>query len=237
MRELDINTLIFNGFNSLKDLGVVVQDYPNIPKANEEYEAYDSKNGSIIVNKGIYKDIVISFNLALVNFKNNFWRRMAFIDEWLDNIVDNRLFYNRVDRYYVVKKVVKNDIKRETYYGEGEFKVSFICSPFLVDLNETELEITKNNSEIYYLGTTNALSDVEIYGSGTIELNFNDNYLRIDNVVDKAIINSELMEITNADGTNLSNYGDFPYLKKGENLINWTGNVERIHLTYKTLYK
>ena len=237
MKELDINTLIFNNTNILQELGVVVQEYPNIPKAQEEYETYDSKNGSIIYNKGTYKDITIQFNLALVYFKDNFWGRMDLIDEWLDNIVDNKLFYNRLDRYYSVKKVLKNDIKREAYYGEGEFQVSFICSPFLIDIDEIELEIEENNSELYYLGTINSLPRLEIYGSGTIELNFNDNYLRIDNVKDKVIINSDLMEIIDSNGLNLKNYGDFPYLKKGKNTLSYTGNIERIHLSYKTLYK
>ncbi|WP_024614692.1 distal tail protein Dit [Clostridium sp. Ade.TY] len=237
MKELDINTLIFNNTNILQELGVVVQEYPNIPKAQEEYETYDSKNGSIIYNKGTYKDITIQFSLALVYFKDNFWGRMDLVDEWLDNIVDNKLFYNRLDRYYKVKKVLKNDIKREAYYSEGEFQISFICSPFLVDVNKTELEITENNSTIYYFGTINSLPTLEIYGSGTIELNFNDNYLRIDNVQDKAIIKGELMEIVDSNGLNLKNYGNFPYLKKGENLINWVGNVEKINLTYETLYK
>lgn len=236
MRELDINTLIFNNVNSLPELGVVVQDYPNIPKAQEEYETYDSKNGSIIFNKGTYNDITISFNLALVHFKDNFWAKMDLIDEWLDDVVDNKLFYNRLDRYYIVKKVLKGDIKREAYYGEGEFKVSFLCSPFLVDSDEIEIEIS-NNAKIYYLGNINSLVDVEIYGSGTIELNFNDNYLRVDDVSDKAIIKGELMEIVDTNGLNIKNYGNFPYLKRGENNISYTGNVTKLKLKYKTLYK
>lgn len=235
MQELDINTLIFNNTDALRELGVVVQDFPSIPVAEEEYETYDSKNGAIILNKGSYKDITITFNLCLIHFKDNFWYKMDLIEDWLNNIQDNRLFYNRLDRHWVVKKVIKNNIKRNAFYGEGEFQVSFICSPFQADIDETELEIT-SNTEIYYLGTMNTLVDLEVYGSGTVQINFNDNNLRIDNVTDKVIIKGEAMEVLDSNGKGLTNYGDFPYLKNGENAISFV-NTTKMILRYKTLYK
>lgn len=236
MQELDINTLIFNNKNILPELGVVVQDYPDIPKAQEEYESYDSKNGSIIYNKGTYKDISIPFNLSLVYFKDNFFGRMDLVEEWLENIVDNKLFYNRLDRYFTVKKVIKGNLKREAY-AEGEFQVTFICSPFLTDVMENEIEITED-TEVLYFGTANSLPMLEIEGTGMAEILFNDNYLKVNDLKGKVTIDSELMEITYEDGTNAENNGDFPYLKKGSNTIKISyGNITKMKLHYKTLYK
>lgn len=234
MQELDINTLIFNGCNMLDEFGVVVEEFPSIPCPQEDYETYDSKNGSIILNKGSYKDITITFNLCLIHFKDNFWGKMDLIEEWLNNIEDNKLFYNRLDRYWIVKKVIKNNIKRNAFYGEGEFQVSFICSPFQYT-EEIETEIT-SKTELYYLGSINTQPDIEVFGSGTIELTFNDNTLRIENIKDKAIIKGELMEVLDENNNNLVNYGNFPYLQQGDNSISFN-NAEKIILRYKTLYK
>lgn len=236
MQELDINTLIFNNCNMLEEFGVVVEDFPSIPYAEEDYETYDSKYGSIIFNKGSYKDITITFNLCLVHFKDNFWDKMDKIEDWLNDIEDNRLFYSRLDRHWIVKKVIKNNIKRNAFLGEGEFQVSFICSPFQYT-DEAEIEITEPTDYFYYVGNINSLPDVEIYGTGTIELIFNDNILRINNVRGRATIKGELMEVLDENKNNLENDGDFPYLQKGDNSINFNRNVEKIILRYKAVYK
>lgn len=46
---MDLNTLIFNGINSLEHLGVIVQSYPSINIPNEDYEQYSviGRNGSL----------------------------------------------------------------------------------------------------------------------------------------------------------------------------------------------
>lgn len=167
---LDLNTLIFNGKNSLEDIGVGVQSYPPIYLSNENYSEYtvDGRNGSLIVNQGTYPDIKIPFDLVLVKFKD-FYQSLDIVEDWLTNIEDNKLFYERADRCYKVKKVIKGDIKRQAYYGEGEFKATFLCEPFLNDPEPMELEIN-NPGEFFYTGNKNSLPITKVYGLSLIHI-------------------------------------------------------------------
>ncbi|HFD0308675.1 TPA: distal tail protein Dit [Clostridium perfringens] len=236
---LDLNTLIFNGKNSLEDIGVGVQDYPPISLANENYTEYtvDGRNGSLIVNQGTYPDIKIPFDLCLVNFKD-FHHSLDAIEDWLTNIEDNKLFYERTDRCYKVKKVIKEDIKRQAYYGEGEFKATFLCEPFLNDPEPMELEIN-TQGEIFYAGNRNSLPITKVYGNGRIELRVNDNSIELKNVENYIELNSNLLKAIDANGQNkdIDTNGNFPYLIPGENKISWIGNVEKIILEFENNYR
>lgn len=236
--SLDINTLIFNRLNSLNDLGVGVQSYPSFPMINEEYEEYkvEGRSGSLIQNKGTYPDIKITFDLVLIKF-DDFWQSMDRVEEWLNNIEDNTLIYDRKDICYKVKKVIKGNIKREAYLKEGEFKVTFLCEPFKYDVYKGDLEITENNTEIYYEGTINTLPLIKVWGSGEINLTLN-NQINIENI-SYIEIDSNLKQVRNADGTSkdMNSNGYFPYLKQGENIIGWTGNISKIEIEFDTLYK
>lgn len=236
---LDLNTLIFNGKNSLEDIGVVVQSYPPISLANENYSEYqvDGRNGSLFVNHGTYNDIKIPFELCLVKFKD-FHQSLDAIEDWLTNIEDKKLFYERADRCYKVKKILKEDIKRQAYYGEGEFKATFLCEPFLNDPEPVELEIN-NQGEFFYTGNRNSLPITKIFGNGRIELRVNDNSIELKNVENYIELNSTLFKAIDLNGQNkdMDVYGDFPYLVPGENKISWIGNVEKIILEFENNYR
>ncbi|MDM0458196.1 distal tail protein Dit [Clostridium perfringens] len=236
---LDLNTLIFNGKNSLEDIGVGVQAYPPISLGNENYLEYklDSRSGSIIVNQGNYDDIKIPFDLALVRFRD-FYQSLDEVEDWLSNIVDKKLFYERTDRCYKVKKVLKEDIKRQAYYGEGEFKVTFLCEPFLNDPEPIELEIN-TQGEIFYAGNRNSLPITKVYGNGRIELRVNDNSIELKNVENYIELNSLLLKAIDSNGQNrdMDTNGNFPYLIPGENKISWIGNVEKIILEFENNYR
>lgn len=177
---MDLNTLIFNGINSLEDLGVIVQSYPSINKPNEDYEEYKviGRNGSLTVNKGTYGDIKITFELSLIDY-DDFNYSKDRINNWLNNITDNRLVYDREDRCYIVKKVLKEGFKRLEQNKGGEFKITFICESFMGDPSDTNITITQNSFEFYNNGNMNSNPITKIYGDRNVELNVNGNIIAI----------------------------------------------------------
>ena len=100
--------IFFNGFSSL-ELNMKLTDYPSIPMTNEEYEEViiEGRNGSFYVNKGTYPDKKITF--IFTKSSNKLGIDLEFIQDWLTNINDNRLIYDREDRCYLVKKVIIGD--------------------------------------------------------------------------------------------------------------------------------
>lgn len=238
--RLDTNSFIFNGYDSLKDFGVAVQEYPHIPFINEDYEEYEieGKSGTVTINKGTYRNRDITFKLSLVKFdKNTFYQKIDYILSWFRNIKDNRLFYDRSDRCFRVKKVITKDIARQAHYGEGEFEVTFLCEPFLTDDQEGNLVI-KGNQELFIDTEIEIPLKIRAYGSGDISIRINENIIQISNIDEYVDIDSTYMQIRDKDGKSkeLESIGDFLFFCKGKNNIEISSNVEKVEIKYLNLY-
>lgn len=229
--------LYFNGNRSL-NLNLFLENYPSIPITNEEYEEVpiEGRNGKLIINKGTYPDKKIPFTFTILSprIEIDFER----VYEWLTEIEDNRLIFGRRDRCYKVKKVIFGDIQKE-FRSIGEFDVTFLCEPFLQDLDKTTHEITTSGFKINYDGNAPGDTLIKVYGSGNIQLTINGETMQINNVTDYVEIDSDLLQVRNQDGTSKDNdaLGDFVLFTKGENVISYTGAVTKIVVEYTTKYK
>lgn len=229
--------LYFNGNRSL-NLNLFLENYPSIPITNEEYEEVpiEGRNGKLIINKGTYPDKKIPFTFTILSprIEIDFER----VYEWLTEIEDNRLIFGRRDRCYKVKKVIFGDIQKE-FRSIGEFDVTFLCEPFLQELDKTTHEITTSGFKINYDGNAPGDTLIKVYGSGNIQLTINGETMQINNVTDYVEIDSDLLQVRNQDGTSKDNdaLGDFVLFTKGENVISYTGAVTKIVVEYTTKYK
>ncbi|MBM7836445.1 distal tail protein Dit [Clostridium sardiniense] len=230
--------LIFNNKNCYRDLNICIAEYPSIPQTNEDTEdvEVEGMNGKLIIKKGTFPDKEIPFTFSMIHL-DNFWRRIDFINEWLDDIKDKRLFYGRTDKCYIVKNLTKGDIEREVKEN-GTFNVTFLVEGLLSDPEETEIEIT-NNFSLEYLGTEKELPILEIEASGNIQIQFNDANIQINNVNGFVKINSKLKQFLNKDLTSkdMDSLGSFPILIPGTNTINWTGNISSMILKFSQKYR
>ena len=229
--------IYFNWNNSL-NLNLYLENYPSIPIANEEYEEIqvEGRNGSLIINKGTYPDKKIPFTFTILSPKIDI--DFEKIYEWFTEIEDNRLIWGRSDRCYKVKKVIFGNIQKE-FRTIGEFDVTFLCEPFLQDLDSEVHEITTSEFELYYAGNAPGDTLIKIYGNGNIQLTVNGETMQIDNVSNYVEIDSNLLQVRNQDGTSKDNdtLGDFILLEKGENTISYNGSVSKIIIEYTTKYK
>lgn len=229
--------LYFNGNKSL-NLNLFLENYPSIPIANEEYEEVlvEGRNGKLIINKGTYPDKKIPFTFTILSprIEIDFER----VYEWLTEIEDNRLIFGRRDRCYKVKKVIFGDIQKE-FRSIGEFDVTFLCEPFLQDLDKTTHEITTSGFKINYDGNAPGDTLIKVYGSGNIQLTINGETMQINNVTDYVEIDSDLLQVRNQDGTSKDDdtLGNFILFTKGENVISYTGTVTKVVVEYTTKYK
>lgn len=229
--------LIFN-YNSSLNLNLFLENYPSIPIANEEYEEVpaEGRSGNLIINKGTYPDKKIPFTFTILSprIEIDFER----VYEWFTEVEDSRLIFGRSDRCYKVKKVIFGDIQKE-FRSIGEFDVTFLCEPFVQDLDKTTHEITASGFKINYSGNAPGDTLIKVYGSGNIQLTVNGETMQINNVTDYVEIDSDLLQVRNQDGTSKDNdsLGDFVLFTKGENVISYTGAVTKIVVEYTTKYK
>lgn len=223
--------IVFNGCSSL-DMNLRLTEYPVIPQLNEEYEEVkiDGRSGTLYIDKGTYENRQISCNFTLVSGNYNF--DFDKVDEWLHDINDDRFFIDRQDRCFRVVKIIYGDTQKE-FRSLGSFPVTFIVEPFRCDPEETiTTELSINNE-----GHFSIYPKITIKGSGDISIVTNGDVFQVKNVVNKAIIDSELMVCVDSDGVALKNYGNYPELAKGKNVISTSGTITSITTTYRNLYR
>lgn len=227
-------------FNHESSLGLDLKmtKYPSVPLNNEEYETInvEGRMGSLYINKGTYHDVELTFLFTVES--EDIQLSLDRIKEWLADYSDNRLWYGREDKVFIVKKIIIGDFAQE-FVTFGEIKVQFICDPFLYDIHSTEVEITESNSKVYYQGSIPCDTLFKIYGNGDIQLTVDNETMVISKVKDSVEIDSKLYQVRNSDGTS-KDYdvvGNFIKLSKGENKISWIGDVESIQLEFTSVYR
>ncbi|WP_283718941.1 distal tail protein Dit [Clostridium perfringens] len=222
-------------FNNKKntDLGIQVVKRPNIPipERNIELKSLKGRDGSLTRDYKTYNDIKISLSLNFISGENDFINKGAEIVDWLYNINDNKLIFSDNDKfYYKVKKIECKDIERSLKVI-GKFIVTFVCDPYKYYLENNDIEITnsmKINSPILVVDSEPIIS---ISGTGNINLIINDKRTVLENVDESLIINSSILECYKGkESLNYKMSGEFPILKRGENIINIEGNIKNIKI-------
>lgn len=232
---------LFNKCHSLNDYDVVVVRGPSYKISNEDYEEIEveGRNGTLTINKGTYPDIVLDFEVKILSkYTENLFDKVENIEEWLTNITDNKLIFDREDRCYLVKKVIFKDISSASRVGGANFNLSFICEPFKYEIDEYLITLT-NTSNIHYKGTVPGECNIKIYGTGNIQLTINNETVQINNADGYVELDSKLLLCLNLDKTSKSRdmIGNFLLLIKGINQISWTGNVSKVEILPRTAFR
>ena len=232
--------LIFNNICS-EELGIIVVEGPPEVLAQEEYEeiSIEGRNGTLIENKGTFPNIEKSFILTTIDLDQDIDLMIEKIKMWLFNIKDNKLLYAIPNRYNIVKKVVIEEDIKTTFEEYGDFKIKFLCEPFYYDLLEKNITITEKGTKFYNKGDFNSNPKIVIYGTGDLQLTINDTTVQINNVDERVLLDSKLFLCLDKDNNNKSidMIGNFPTLDIGENTITWVGNITKLDISPRIIYR
>lgn len=235
--DTEVHDFFFNR-NYATDFNLVVAEYPSIPSLNEEIEEVlvPNRSSSLTIRKNEYRDREVKFKLRMLDIEY-FWEEIDSIKNWLSDIKDNRLYYDREDRHFIVKRVVVGDIFKELRMY-GEFEITFIVNPFLIGM-KTSASFLENSFTIRNQGNFEVNPIITLYGNGNLQLTINDEIITINNVVNQVNINSDLMICTNSDGSNklIDMLGNFPTLKVGNNNITVSNNITKTTIKFDNLYR
>ncbi|HFD2044014.1 distal tail protein Dit [Clostridium perfringens] len=229
---MNLNTLIFNNKDSLKDLGIGVASLPSIPFSLEDIKEYkiQGRNGSLIRKYGTYQDRKIVFDLVVINYSDSA-KAYNTISKWIYEIKDNKLFYDKEDVYFKVKNISIDGLQKQAFYGEGLFKVTFIVEPFLYYKENQEIEITSNTKIVSPEFAYDGVPEITVLGTGDITLSINDKRIVLNKIEECITINSSILECyKEKENLNYKMSGEFPILKNGENTINIEGNIKNIKI-------
>lgn len=218
--------------------GLGVAEYPTIPRLNEVIEdiELDGRNSSLTIKSGTYKDRIISITFRLLD-SNRFWSMIDDFEDWLLNVTDNRLFYDRQDRCFIVKRVVLGNISKEIR-KYGELQVDFIVKPFMTDIAPSSLTFLENEKLFVNQGHFPIEPIITLYGNGNLRISINGEVTTIENVENEVTIDSEYMVCFDKSSNKLRDMaGNFPKLSVGENDIEVSSNVNKVTIKYINFYR
>ena len=127
----------------------------------------------------------------------------------------------------VIGAITLNKHSKNLDWWVGE--VQFYCQPLKQLLTESQVQITSSGSSVQNTGDVTSRPKITSTASGTsMTITANGKTLTVTGLTSgqQYVIDSEVMEITNADGSLLltkNSEGDFPMLKPGSNTITGSG--------------
>lgn len=223
------NYVIFKGIDSRTIRGLIIQELPSItkPKMRVSETVIDGVDGSYIEELG-YESYDKTLKIGLT--------RNYDIDEVIDyfNGEGSIVFSNEPDKYYKVKIIGQINYERLVRFKQATIKIR--TQPFKY-LYQEHNQVFNNPTEsitIINNGSLDSKPIIKLEGSGTIEF-------KIDNVAifSYTFPNNESEVIIDSDkqdaylGNILKNRnmnGEFPLLKRGKNIITWTGTITKIEV-------
>lgn len=214
---------------SFRDLGIIVEFIPKIPKAKKKIDIYEieGRNGFVSIDKGVYEPF--NLNLECHCYKT---ANLDEIKEYLDGF--GTISFDGEREYTAI---IDNTIPFEQVQNFKKFQVSFKVNPIAEDIVATNIDLLSLNEfeiETYY--DISPILTIECSGNVSININNKIFYLKDTNGI--YTLDCKNKEIYDSNNNNCSSLmqNDFPVFKNGTNIIETTGNITSISASYKKNY-
>lgn len=215
-------------------MNLIITETPAIsfPERDIEFTSIPGRSGDIITDNGRFKNVVVSYKVALLAEYGTVEEYLARIKAWLYSSVGYFKLLDTYDtRYYRMAAVdgVIDITNKLNALGEGTIK--FNCKPFKYDVYQQPITFTAprnlTNSRAW-----ESIPYIKIVGSGNITLFINESAFSFSAVDEYIEVDGELMAAYK--DTQLQNnkihFTNFPTLAPGKNAISFTGNVAEIKI-------
>lgn len=222
--------IILDGISS-EEVGLYVDTPPLPPMALRKYSMFETEElgQSLTLGHDFFEDITLTISCFVFDYGKNIDINAVYA--WLRGKQKLQTsIYN--DWYYYIKQI---PAVLPSYSGKGLYKldISFVCSPYRYNVNNNVITVERPETMIEVGGSYYARPIYKIYGTGEITLIVNDDImhaLTIYDVSEYVVVDCEKMMV-HKDGVWQKNKGILPFFDVGTNVVNFTGNVEKIEIT------
>lgn len=230
-------SFIFNGKDSYKDFGILIEKRPNVPspKRRVSYISIPGRNSSLRYDEETYEDITLSVECAALG---NIQDRIDDIKAWLIGSGESDLIFSyQSDKKYIAQVV--NSIDFEIILKiTSRFVIIFNCKPFKYSVMNEVINVASGmGASIFNRGTVKSRPIIKAYCSGNGSFNINGRKVELTDIdKDFVVIDSELEEAYFVEDGVLLNAnnnmaGEFPFLDVGNNIVTFDGGVTKLEIT------
>jgi phage-related protein len=233
-----MGVIIFNGVSSL-DYGIQVESPPNyeIPERNYEITPIPGRNGELTLDRGGYKNVNRSYQIAIGAVGGDFTTLANKISKWLHSGSG----YARLEDSYE-----PDHYKLATYSEDGSISnILQQAGRLTINFNRKPQRFLKtgDTKSIITIPTTlvnptdqSALPIITVKGSGAGVLHVGSYVVTISDIINYIDLNSDIEEAYNGI-INLNGYitlsNGFPKLIPGDNLISFSGGITSVEVLPK----
>ena len=227
----------FNTEGYSSDFGVFISgdNVFNSPERDIETVSIEGRNGDLIIDKGRYKNIRLSYPcfmrghiLCDLGFRMDRFKSYMYSKKGYQKLKDS---YDNFEHFRLAR--FTDGLNFDVHFLKAaEFELSFDCKPqrFLVS-GENKIEITGNDI-IYNPTSFEALPIIKVYGNGKATLRVNDDVIKFNNIDEYVTLDSDTQnafkDTANKNNTILAER--FPNFTSGRNSIIWEGNIEKLEI-------
>lgn len=213
-----------------RSMGIIVEETPVISKGKKNIDIYTipGRSGFLSVDNGTYDSFVVSVSCHF-NEKANFDKIKEFLDGYGTVSFDGEREYTGI---------IQNAISFEKVLMFKKFIVQFLLNPIAEDIEPITIDIKSESEEFNINGATIDMYPIlEITGTGDVVVTINNQTFNLYDMDNKFILDCKEKVIT-SNGVNVANkmLNDFPKLIKGQNTVNYTGNITEFKIIYKRAY-
>lgn len=230
--------VIFNGVSS-QDYGIQVEHPPGYSTPERDYDQthVPGRNGDVFIDKGSYKNVNRTYEIAIGDLKKSFSDLSNNISEWLHSTTGYARLEDSYEPEYYRMAVYHEELNiTNILFHAGRATINFDCKPQRF-LKAGERAVTFNKKS-YLLNPTNQLASpiIMVYGNGSGTFLMGDYGCSISEINGSIVINSEIQDCysgtVNRNSDVTLNKG-FPKLTSGQNEISFSGGITKMEVVPK----
>lgn len=230
--------IIFNGVSS-KDYHIQVEHPPGYDTPERDYEVVHvpGRNGDVVIDKGSYQNVNRSYEIAIGSEERFFPEMANDISEWLHSASGYARLEDSYEPEYYRMAMYKEETEIENIlFHAGRVTVKFNCKPQrYLKTGDRKIKITGKKT-LKNPTRHPATPIITIYGTGEGLLNVGGYVVKVTDIKDQIIVNSEIMDCyngtTNRNGDVVLGQG-YPKLLKGQSEISFSGGITSVEVIPK----
>jgi len=240
----DFKTITFNDRNLFEECGLIVQEKKafSAPARDVTSQPVPGRSGNLILDNGRYENRQQPYTCAITPWHADGNVDLAAAAGRLKSILmrDSNYFELRDDytpgAFYRASYHSALDIE-EILTQTGKVPLMFDCEPYmLMDIGQQPINVTASPTTIVNPEEYSSLPKITIFGSGDVDITITNsagnNAVHLVGIASGTVIDSELMEAFQGDASVNSKMltPDFPVFTPGGNMVQWTGNVQKLEI-------